>query len=284
VQKIWKALFCAAVFLAVTAIPKPGLAEGNANKVNHIIVIMQENHSFDNYFGALAYAPGSPYHNGYGKCSPGDHQCVDGLSCTVDGSGNFTCSNSNPDDDGSTVFAFHDSRRCVLPDLNHSWFPAHQQANFLNPNKTLTNFLADGFVRENDLTEQIDGPESSTDDQTISFYNQNEIPFYYNLAQNFGINDRYFSSVLGPTFPNRSYFMAATSFGHLTTNDTFPPPGGYKPITGTVFDLLDRNGVTWADYFQDAPQGGSFRLFGSTGVDPHFLPLPVFLYTIALAA
>ena len=83
--------------------------------------------------------------------------------------------------------------------------------------------------------------------------------------------------MLGPTFPNRSYLMVATSFGHLTTSDTFPPTGGYKPVTGTIFDLLEKNNVTWADYFQDAPQGGSFRLFGATGVDPHFLPLPVFL-------
>jgi phospholipase C len=32
------------------------------HKVNHIIIVMQENHSFDNYFGVLPYAPGSPYH------------------------------------------------------------------------------------------------------------------------------------------------------------------------------------------------------------------------------
>ncbi len=91
------------------------------------------------------------------------------------------------------------------------------------------------------------------------------------------MNDRYFSSMLGPTFTNRSFFPAATSFGHLTSNDEFPPPGGYKPITGTIFDLLDKNGISWADYFQDAPQGASFRLFGPSGVDPHFLPLTVFL-------
>src|SRR5260370_38244295 len=83
--------------------------------------------------------------------------------------------------------------------------------------------------------------------------------------------------MLGPTFTNRAYFMAATSFGHLSTNDEFPPPGGYKPITGTIFDLLDKNGISRADYFQDAPQGASFRLFGRTGVAPPFLPLFVFL-------
>jgi phospholipase C len=74
------------------------------------------------------------------------------------------------------------------------------------------------------------------------------------------------------TFPNRSYLMAATSFGHLTTSDTFPPPGGYKPITGTIFDQLDKYGITWGDYFEDAPQDGSFRT-----TDPHNLPLTTFM-------
>jgi phospholipase C len=140
----------------------------------------------------------------------------------------------------------------------------------------------DGFVLINDKTEQIDKTENPTEDQTMAFYNQNEIPFYYELAQKFAINDRYFSSVLGPTFPNRSYLMAATSFGHLTTSDSFPLPGsgGYKPITGTIFDLLEKHGVSWADYFQDVPQAGSFRPFPSP-IDPHFLPLPVFLGQLA---
>src|SRR5262249_60603410 len=121
----------------------------------------------------------------------------------------------------------------------------------------LTDFLSNGFISVNDLTEQVDnGTETVTDDQTIGFYNRDEIPFYYDLAQKFAIDDRYFASVLGPTFPNRSYLLAATSFGHLTTSDTFPPPGGYKPITGTILDLFDQQGVSWADYFQDAPQGG----------------------------
>jgi phospholipase C len=259
-----------------TIAPNPAFAEGNIHHVNHIIIVMQENHSFDNYFGALAYAPGSPYHNGNGTCVNTDHACVDGLTCTVDGMGNVTCTNSNFDEDGSTVVAFHDSNRCVAPDLDHSWFGTHSELNYLNPNHGFHG-LTDGFVRVNDLTEQLDGgAESATEDQTMNFYNQNEIPFYYDVAQKFAIDDRYFSSVLGPTFPNRSYLMAATSFGHLTTNDTFPPPGGYKPITGTIFDLLNAHGITWGDYFQDAPQAGSF-LPTSPVPDPHFLPLPVFL-------
>jgi phospholipase C len=239
---------------------------------------MQENHSFDNYFGALAYAHGSPYHTGFRGCREDDHACVDGLSCKTEKDGSLTCFNFNREDHGSPVFAFHDPKRCAAPDLNHEWFETHKEMNFLHPNHTLRDPDSDGFVRVNDATEQLDnGVESKTEDQTMGFYNQDDIPFYYNLAANFAVNDRYFASVLGPTFPNRSYLAAATSFGHLTTSDTFPPPGGYKPITGTIFDLLDKNKVSWADYFQDAPQGGAFRPFSATAVDPHFLPLAVFL-------
>jgi phospholipase C len=264
----------------------PARAEGNIQKVKHIIILMQENHSFDNYFGALAYAPGSPYHSPdrdrdrdeNGGCRRGDHQCVDGLSCVVGKTGDVTCFNSNVDENSHTVLAFHDPRRCVGPDLDHSWFNTHREANFLNPNTTLDDFRADGFVRVNDLTEQVDkgGAEDPTEDQTMNFYNQDEIPFYYDLAQKFAINDRYFSSVLGPTFPNRSYLMAGTSFGHLTTSDTFPPGAGYKPITGTIFDLLDANHITWGDYFQDFPQAFSFRT-----ADPHYHPLTLLFAQLA---
>src|SRR5438874_6045879 len=216
------ALWAVLLFLPLTG-SRLAFAQGGLQRVNHIIIVMQENHSFDNYFGALAYAPGSPYHNANGACLPSDHKCVDGLSCVADVSGNLTCSNSNLEDDGSTVVAFHDPSRCVIPDLDHSWFGTHKQVNFLNPNSTLTNFLSDGFVRVNDVAGQLDnGTETSTEDQTMGFYNQNDIPFYYDLAQKFAIDDRYFASVLGPTFPNRSYLMAATSFGHVTSADTFP--------------------------------------------------------------
>jgi phospholipase C len=143
--------------------------------------------------------------------------------------------------------------------------------NFLHPNSTLRSALSDGFVRVNDKTEQIDnGVENPTDDQTMGFYSQDDIPFYYNLASQFAVNDRYFAPVLGPTFPNRSYLLAATSFGHLTTSDTFPPAGGYKPITGTIFDLLDKNNVSWAVLAQAAGTPGLPALPSVSFVDPNF--------------
>src|SRR6266478_3608186 len=236
-------------------------ADGDLSKVNHIIIVMQENHSFDNYFGVLPYASGTPYHRGGGACAPADHTCVDGLRCKRDSAGNYTCTNSNVDDDGSPVFAFHDANYCTGPDLQHNWQGSHSEANFNNPAAALASSPNDGFVLVNDATEQTDSGESPTDDDTMGFYNESDLPFYYALAERFAIDDRYFCSVVGPTFPNRSYEMAATSFGHLTTNEIIPPlPQPYKPITGTIFDLLDAAGVSWKNYYDGPlPTSGIFR-------------------------
>src|SRR2546422_662920 len=236
-------------------------ADGNLHNVNHIIIVMQENHSFDNYFGVLPYASGTPYHGGGGKCASNDHTCVDGLSCTRDSAGTYTSTNSNVDDASSTVFASHDAKYCTGPDLQHNWPGSHSEANYNNPAGALAFSPNDGFVLVNDATEQIDSGESPTDDDTMGFYNESDLPFYYALAESFAIDDRYFCSVVGPTFPNRSYEMAATSFGHLTTNEIIPPlPQPYNPITGTIFDVLDAAGVSWKNYYDGPlPTSGIFR-------------------------
>jgi phospholipase C len=136
IRSLW--LFVLFICVAACA-PNASLAQSGLKKVNHIIIVMQENHSFDNYFGALPYAPGTPYHSPAGNsgCAPNDHRCVDGLSCQPDATGALHCFDSNLDDNGSQVFAFHETSRCVAPDLNHSWFQTHQEANYLNPRNTL---------------------------------------------------------------------------------------------------------------------------------------------------
>ncbi len=290
------------VLLAVPWLGAPSAhADGDLGKVNHIIIVMQENHSFDNYFGVLPLAPKlntmtgvplglGPYHNNNsatgsnGGCPTSDHLCVDGLNCTRDALGNYTCANSNVEDDGSTqVFSFHDTNYCVAPDVDHSWLPSHLEGNYSSPNLTFGPSPNDGFVRVNDRTEQHDSStgETPTDDDTMGFYDERDLAYYYALAQTFAIDDRYFCDVVGPTIPNRFYLMAATSFGHLTTTvgELFPPfntsgrfgPGSYyQPINGTIFDLLDNAGVSWVDYFSDLPQAGDFRDPASVSGAGHF--------------
>jgi phospholipase C len=260
-SKVPRAALLAALSLLWILSVRPALADGNVNKVNHIIVLVQENHSFDNYFGALAYAPGSPYHNGNGTCSGSDHLCIDGLTCTVSG-GNYTCANSNVNNEGGIVYASPSSTRCIT-DPDHSWYGEHLDLNFENPNGSLAKTLNDGYERDD---EPLNG------DEVMNFYTQADLPFYYNLGATFAISDRHFAGTVGPTFPNRSYLETATSFGHLTTSDSVPPPGGYKPITGTIYNLLNKAGVTWADYFQDAPSDIFFDEVDTV----HNLPLATF--------
>ena len=68
---------CGALALCLVGLAFPAVADRDdaprgLAKVKHVVVLMQENHSFDNYFGALAYAPWSPYHPGRGECREGD--------------------------------------------------------------------------------------------------------------------------------------------------------------------------------------------------------------------
>src|SRR3954470_18544975 len=118
------------------------------HKVKHVIVVMQENHSFDSYLGALVYAPGSPYHApaaGGTGCAGADHGCVDGLSCAAGAAGGLTCSNANLDDEGRVVTAFHNPNRCVAPDPDHSWTGTHRQVNYDRPGDARRAPLMNGF-------------------------------------------------------------------------------------------------------------------------------------------
>ena len=58
-------------------------ADGDLRKVQHIVIVMQENHSFDNYFGALAYAPGSPYHGGPCRGNEIASEAIRAPSCSL---------------------------------------------------------------------------------------------------------------------------------------------------------------------------------------------------------
>src|SRR5262252_2214890 len=128
------------------------------SRVKHIIVVMQENHSFDNYFGVLPYAAGTPYRSG--PCDDSDHACVDGLSCTRHPTtGAYRCHNGNRDEDmgnGKTVRTFHSADYCVRTDLDHSWGGTHREVNFRDPNAGPSASPNDGFVLVNDLSNQPD--------------------------------------------------------------------------------------------------------------------------------
>ena len=83
----------------------------------------------------------------------------------------------------------------------------------------------------------------------MGYWQAEDLPFYYSLDRLFPIADRYHCSVLGQTFPNRRYLLAATSIGQI--DDTAPAPTDY-PAAGTIFDQFDAHGITWKDYYTDS--------------------------------
>jgi len=257
-----KYVFVPAVLLGLIVVPQTINAlppVGGLDRVNHIIVLTQENHSFDNYFGVLPYTTGANYRPaaGHGPCDPADHQCVDGLTCTgTVAKSTFSCSNSNPTFDGGALKVVEQTNYCSC-NPEHEWVPAHQNANYENPNSTSSPL--DGFARTNAKSKKL----AAT---VMSFYTEVELPYYYKLAETFSISDRHFSSVIGPTLPNRMYQMAATSFGHVVTDpfgvhgahaENIPPEGGYRPKNGTIFDLLDKHKVSWAEFYEWKPDSSA---------------------------
>lgn len=181
----------------------PDATAGDEMPIDHIVVLMQENRSFDHYFGRLPEA-GVPE--------------ADGLPPDA----------ANPDSAGNLVPAFHLERYCTR-DTAHSWKASHEQYN---------GGRNDGFV----ITNEPGG------ERAMGYYDESDLPFYYALARTFAIADRYFSSLLGPTFPNRFFLYSGTAFGQ-TTNVL----GVGIHSQRTIFDALDEKGVSWKIYFSDVP-------------------------------
>ena len=172
-------------------------------QIRHIVLLMMENHSFDNYLGTLGRGDGIP------DDPPANH-ATDGRQAPVH---HFSTTTQHP----------------TLPP--QSWRASHLQHN---------DGRNDGFVR---AMEDID---SSADPAVaMGHWTAEDLPFYASLARTFPVADRWFASCLGPTFPNRRFLMAATANGLI--DDVIAGIIDY-PRTGTIFDLLNRYGITWVNY------------------------------------
>ena len=94
-----------------------------------------------------------------------------------------------------------------------------------------------------ELAEEL--PEQLDRTAGMQYWSERELPFYYGLARTFPLATRWFSSCLGPTFPNRRFLISGTAHGLI--NDL---PFGMidYPESGTIFDHLDAHGISWINY------------------------------------
>lgn len=186
--------------------PFPMLAAGTVNAampIDHIVILMQENHSFDNYFGRLNQA------KFYGSE-------VDGVLESM----------TNPTTTGELISAHHEPSLCVA-DPEHGWNAIHAEWN---------QGALDGFVKVNGA-------------KAMGYFDERDLPFYYDLANKFAIADRYFCGALTQTLPNRFYLYTGTSFGHIR-NDMPEPKIQFSQKT--IFDVLNDYGISWK-YYRKGP-------------------------------
>jgi len=214
------ALFKQKFNITVTA-PAKGLSN-----LKHIIFFVQENRSFDNYFGMLG-----PY-----KASLGLSNDVDGIDVNA----------TLPNTQGQPVHPYHFQTVCT-EDLSPSWNEGHADVD---------GGKMDGFLRTSTSVPSTIDP---TGTRAMGYYDQTDLPFYYELASRYATSDRWFSPLLSNTIPNRMYLFTATSFGNIIPAS--PPAGGFTQPT--IFDQLDQAGVSWRYYYQDGPASAFIQQFAT---------------------
>jgi phospholipase C len=100
----------------------------------------------------------------------------------------------------------------------------------------------DGFMQTSTSVPSTIDP---TGTRAMGYYDQTDLPYYYELATQCATSDRFLAPVESNTNANRMHLFAGTSFGHVRP-DT-PPPGGWTQPT--IFDHLDLAGVSWRYYY-----------------------------------
>jgi phospholipase C len=186
--------------MPVQAAPEPPAK----TPIQHLIVEMQENHTFDNYFGTYPGADGIP---------AGTKMPVDPTNLAA-----------------GTVEPFHIGSY-PIEDLSHSGATFRTQWD---------QGRMDGFISAlNALNEN--------GKLTMGYYNDQDIPYYWNLADQFVLFDRFFSSARDGSFANHMYWVAAVP---PVTTDAKQSAGLYDNIP-TIFDRLQAQGISWKFYVQN---------------------------------
>ena len=232
---------------------------GGISKINHIIFALQENRSFDQYFGMM---------NKY-RSLKGLPQDVDGY--TLNGSGVPTNTNPNYSRTGS-VSVFHMLSMCT-ENLSPSWNESHVSANFSSPSSNT--FLNDGFVWVAGHNARDTGGLDVNGLRAMGYYDYNDLPYYYFMASTFSMSDRWFSPVPANTNPNRHYMYSATSQGHSY------PWSGAASTAPTIWDRLTAAGISWKVYVANFNDTVFYEFANAQQYGDHIFPIQKYFDDLA---
>ncbi len=203
--------------------PPPTAACSKLTDIQHVVIFIQENRSFDHYFGSYRGVRGfSDQSMAFQQPDPSN--------------------TTNPPI--GTLLPFHldttKTNAACTHDITHEWVPQHQSWNNGAMNGFVTSRLA---INSNDAV------------LSMGYYNRADLPYYYALADAFTICDNYFCSVIGPTHPNRLYTMAASLDpdglnGGPVLQTIIVNAGAFngKLTYTTMPEQLQTRGITWKVY------------------------------------
>jgi len=203
---------------------------GLAN-IEHVVVLMLENRSFDSMLGRLY--PDRPDFDGLTRkeCNPGP----DGKPVFVNNTPGYDpIALSNPHDDPGELFS----------DITEQIFGVADPAPDAVP--TMSGFVSN-FVRQRDLH-----PLRRYDPASVmNYYTPDQVPVLSTLARQFAVCDRWFASAPCQTWPNRFFLNTGTAAGYENNN---PPNFPYE--MPTIFDRFNDKGMgrSWKIYRHDTPQ------------------------------
>ena len=195
---------------------------GSLNAINHVIFMMQENRSFDHYFGALRQYwadngyPDQPFDglpqfptSAPGGPAPTIPGCDPAFPWNPNAPVDCTINANSP-----AIQSYHLATMCI-ENPSPSWNESHVDFNLSHPvSGTAT---LDGFVKTaaHDARYQVPSLFDTNGIRAMGYYDGNDLNYYYFLASNFATSDRWFSPVMTRTPPNRMYLLAGTSHGHV---------------------------------------------------------------------
>lgn len=228
------ALFLAFLALSLGSAARPS---SGLNNIKNVVVLVQENLSFDHFAGGLTY-----------------NSSIDGLV------NHEYCNPANVSQPQSRqVCARNVAQNIASEDPNHSISGGNMQ--IFGTYHPLRNdpVSMNGFVTEQRLSYKKDNLTRAH--EVIDYFTPNHIPVFSALAENFVLFDRWFASVPGPTNPNRAYLTSGTSAGHGENDNAFNVSGLQQT---SVFEQLTNKGISWKNYEN------------STKSSPPFLPDALF--------
>jgi phospholipase C len=245
-------------------------APGNLQSLEHVIFMLQENRSFDTYFGML-----NPY-----RQTNGFNIGQDGVTYNVDGIDDKLTQFANKDDEGQSFNLFKFKSACV-DDMSSAWLESYGDVNPFDFSAARP-ILMDGFVHTAEgFAKSGSGNGPYTDFvgmRAMGYYDQSLINYYYFMASEFALSDRWFSPVASKSTPNR----IATMTGGTTQGLVHDPFADDKFITplniNTIFQELDQNNVSWRIYYS-ITKGGCTDLSGDCGPGTTANDFPVTSFT-----